>query len=53
MINGTARWHFREIEPQEWTGRDAEGALLALHAGEMLFLGESLLQVAAPVTEDI
>jgi nickel-dependent lactate racemase len=38
---------YRAIDPQEWTGREAEGILLVPHAGEMLYRGESLFRVEA------
>lgn len=40
---------YREINPQEWTGREAEGILLVPHAGEMLYRGEVLLRAREPV----
>lgn len=39
---------YREIDPQEWTGREAEGILLVPHAGEMLYRSESLFRVEEP-----
>ncbi len=38
---------YREIDPQEWTGREAEGILLVPHAGEMLYRGEVLFRAQA------
>ena len=35
---------YREIDPQEWAGREAEGILLVPHAGEMLYRGEVLFR---------
>ncbi len=35
---------YREIDPQEWTGREADGILLVPHAGEMLYRGELLFE---------
>lgn len=33
---------YRKIDPQEWAGREKEGILLLLHAGEMLFRAADL-----------
>jgi len=35
---------YRAINPQEWTGREAEGILVVPHAGEMLYRGELLFR---------
>jgi lactate racemase len=43
---GYADYH--SIDPQEWSGREAEGILLVPHAGEMLYRGESLFRVNEP-----
>ncbi len=32
---------YREINPQEWAGREEDGVLLAPHAGEMLYRAQS------------
>ncbi len=33
---------YRKIDPKEWAGREKEGILLLLHAGEMLFRAKDL-----------
>ena len=38
----------RTVDPQVWAGREEEGILLVLHAGEVLYRAESLSRVEKP-----